>query len=246
MLSRPNASVEDAMSTMTANMFSEIMSDYIHNWEQNAEMAATNQTNSSRASPDSANPADGAKHITQSHTWPPLEVTNYSLDEWPNANIRPTCGQDTTKEVITQASSIATSVAAPLTPITCRDSHGFQASANSETEIHSGSDIHSQGHQPKYRTRRPQTSKPATEGNPLRYFVRIPPVAGPTTGPGNAERLTYTPDWKTSTATVPDSTITKAKKESQAIGEAFGNSWTQLTQVQSRERTTSTLYERMP
>ena len=67
MLSRPNASVEDAMSTMTANIFSEIMSDYIHNSEQNAEMAAKSQCNSTRASQDSANPADGAEITTQSN-----------------------------------------------------------------------------------------------------------------------------------------------------------------------------------
>ena len=99
MLSRSNASVEDAMCTMTANMFSEIMSDYMPNPEQNAETG-------------------GAEITSQSNAWPPLKVTDYSLDEWPNSNIRPTCEQNTTNEAITQASDVATPAASPLTPVT--------------------------------------------------------------------------------------------------------------------------------
>ena len=50
-LGEVNASAEDAMSTMTMNMFSELMSDYIPSSEQNMEMvAAGSQPNSSRAS----------------------------------------------------------------------------------------------------------------------------------------------------------------------------------------------------
>ena len=49
-----NASAGNALSTMTMNMISELMSDYIPKSEQNMEMvAAGSQPNSSRASPDS-------------------------------------------------------------------------------------------------------------------------------------------------------------------------------------------------
>ena len=76
-----NASAEDAVSTMTINMFSGLMSDYIPNSEQNMEMVATgNQPNWSRASPDSTIPADDTELTMQSNAWPPLEVTDYGLD----------------------------------------------------------------------------------------------------------------------------------------------------------------------
>ena len=61
---------ENLESTI-ADMFSKIMSDYIPNSEQSAEMtAAAEQPGSSPASPDSTNPVDGAEKATHSNTWP--------------------------------------------------------------------------------------------------------------------------------------------------------------------------------
>ena len=233
-LGRSNASAERTMSTQTPTMFSEIMSDYIPNSEQNAEMAAISQPNSSRASPDSATLADGVKNTTRSNAWPPLEVSNYTLDEWPNSNIRQTCRQNNTNEVITQASGIATPVAALLTPITCRDTLGPHAPASTEDRIPFLSGYTRSRASAKMPNKSVANQQTMTEGNLLRYIFRTSPMAGPSTGPDNAERLTYTPDSKASTDTAPDSTVTKAKKESQAIREDFRNSLGHLTQVQSR------------
>ena len=73
--------------TTIAAMFSEIMSDYIPSQEQIVEIAAaTSLPSSSRASPDSTNPLDGAETIMQNDIRPPLEVTDYSLENWPNYN----------------------------------------------------------------------------------------------------------------------------------------------------------------
>ena len=59
-------------------------------------MAAASQPNSPRASPDSVNAADGAATAAQSTAWPPLEITDYSLDEWLNYNNRPLSELNTT------------------------------------------------------------------------------------------------------------------------------------------------------
>ena len=84
-------------------------------------VAAASQPNSSLASPDSTNPADGAETTTQSNAWPPPEVNDHSLDGWPNSNNRPTCELSTTEGAVTQHSDIATPVAAPRMPAIRRD-----------------------------------------------------------------------------------------------------------------------------
>ena len=64
---------ENVLDTTIADMFSELMSD--------CEMAAaTNQPSSSRASPCSTIPVDGAETTKQSNAWPPLEVTDCILE----------------------------------------------------------------------------------------------------------------------------------------------------------------------
>ena len=97
------------------NIFSELMSDYIPNSEQNMELvAAGSQPNSSRASPDSTDPGDGAEITMQCNAWPPLEVTYYGLNGWPNSNTRPTCEPSASKETVTQDCDIATPITTPL------------------------------------------------------------------------------------------------------------------------------------
>ena len=73
-----------------ADMFSELMSDHISITEQNMEMTtAAEQLGSSQASPDSTDPVDSTGSTTRNNAWPPLEVTDYSLEEWPNSNKKP-------------------------------------------------------------------------------------------------------------------------------------------------------------
>ena len=115
------------------NKFSEFMSDYIPNSEQNMEIvAAGSQPNSSRASPDSTNPADGAENTMQSYAWPPLEVTDYSSDDWPNSNNRPICEPSTSREALTQDCNIATPIATPRKPEICGDPLGSHVLTSSE------------------------------------------------------------------------------------------------------------------
>ena len=130
-MTRWNTLIEILLEPTIADMFSEIMSDYIPNSEQNAEIAAAEQPGSSRASPDSTNPVDGAENTTQNNTWPPLEVTDYSLREWPNLNNGPLCEKDTTEEAASHDSNVATPVAAPRTPLIHRDPSGSHALTNS-------------------------------------------------------------------------------------------------------------------
>ena len=146
---------------------------------------------------------------------------------------------------ITQASGIATPVAAPLTPITCRDTLGPHAPASSEDRNPFLSGYTQSAKMPSKSVANQQTM---TKENDVRYIFRTSPMAGPSTGPDNAERLTYTPDSKASTHTAPDSTLTKAKKESRAFREDFRNSLAQITQVQSRltREITNTLCELTP
>ena len=72
------------------DMFLEFMSDYIPSTDQNTEMTtAAEQLGSSQASPDSTHPVDSTGNTTRNNAWPPLEVTDYSLEEWPNSNKKP-------------------------------------------------------------------------------------------------------------------------------------------------------------
>ena len=111
-------------STMT-RMFSELMSDYVSNSEQNAEItAATEPPSSSPASPNSTNLLDSAENATQGNTWPLLEVTDYSLKEWPNSNNKLVSGMTTTEKNASQDSNKTTPVAAPRTPTIHRNPLG--------------------------------------------------------------------------------------------------------------------------
>ena len=118
-------------STMT-RMFSELMSDYVSNSEQNAEItAAAEQPSSSPASPNSTNLLDSAKNSTQGNTWPLLEVTDYSLKEWPNSNNELVSGTSTAEKNTSQNSDKTTPVAASRTPLIHRNPLGSLAQTNS-------------------------------------------------------------------------------------------------------------------
>ena len=72
------------------------------------------------------------------------------------------------------------------------------------------------------------------EDNQLRFLFNPPPPRNLSFGPGIAELSIHTPSSKTSAKTVPDSTVTKIRKESQAVREDFRSSLAQLSQVHSR------------
>ena len=76
-----NAQVESTTAAVIANVFLDAMSDYVSNPEQSAEIASASQANSSRASPDSADPANGTEATPQRNAWPPLEVTDIDISD---------------------------------------------------------------------------------------------------------------------------------------------------------------------
>ena len=123
---------ENRLESTIADMFSELMSDYIPNSEQNAEItAAAERPGLSPASPDSTDPVDGAENTTQNDAWPPLEITDRSLEEWPNSNNKPLCEIDTTEEAAMRYSNVTTPVATPRTPMILWNPSGSHASTAS-------------------------------------------------------------------------------------------------------------------
>ena len=81
-LPRLSARAEIATDDMIANMFLyDVTSDNVSNAEQNSQMAFSSLPNSSRASSDIANLADGtAKNLGS--VWPPLNTSEIALGDW--------------------------------------------------------------------------------------------------------------------------------------------------------------------
>ena len=152
---------ENLPESTIADMFSELMFDYIPNSEQNTEItAAAERPGSSPASPDSTNPVDGAGNSTQNDAWPPLEVTDCSLEEWPNSNNNPLCEIVTTEEDALQHSSVTTPVTAPRTPMIHRNPSGSHASTNSTDRNPFWANMPNQQSHPRHRTNRMKTNQP--------------------------------------------------------------------------------------
>ena len=220
------------------DMFLEFMSDYISSTDQNTEMTTTaEQLGWSQASPDSTNPVDSTRNITRNNAWPPLEVTDYSIEEWPNSNKKPQYETSAAEETASQNSNHSTPVAAPRTPLVKKNplgSHALDVNANrnDQNPFLSG---YAQKAGPSTAPGQPNDDQPTqTEDNPLRYVFRTPPSRNLDLAPRRMDRLDHTPYSRASMETAPDSTVTKITKESQAVKEEFRNSLAQLSQVHSR------------
>ena len=223
---------ECRLDSAIAAVISEAMSDFVPSQEQNAEIAAANtQPNSSRASPDSTNLPDDAENNTQRDTRPPLEVTDYSLENWPNSNQGP----------ISELSIVGTANEQNDTPRADprmaqveRNPLGSQEMINSigGNPFRSG---YALSEAPTKTSNGPaENSKTNITENPLRYVFRTPPSVTPKINYANASRTSHTPDSQASADTNLDSTITKARKEVQTVREDFQSSLAQLAQVQTR------------
>ena len=234
-MTRWDTLTDDLLQPTITDMFSEFMSDYIFNLEQNMEMtAAAEQPGSSQASPDSTNPVDGTENTTRNNAWPPLEVTDYSLEEWPNSNNKPLCEASTAKETASQDSNVATPVAAPRTPSIHKNPPGSHA-LNDSADRNPFLSGYAQTIGPSKPPSKPNdNSLTQIEDNPLRYVFRTPPSRNLDLIPGNTEQSNHTPASRASAETAPDSTITKIRIESQAASKDFRSSLAQLSQVQSR------------
>ena len=226
---------ECRLDSAIAAVFSEAMSDFVPSQDQNAEIAvATSQPNSSRASPDSTNLPDNTVNTTQRNAWAPLEVTDYSLENWPNSNQGPTSEPSIVDTPNEQNDTPLTPRADPRTADVERNPPGSQEMISSVggNPFRSG---YALPEAPAKTSNRPaENSKTNITENPLRYVFRTPPSVRPKINYANASRTSHTPDSQASADTNLDSTITKARKEMQTVREEFQSSLAQLAQVQTR------------
>ena len=157
----------------------------------------------------------------------PLEVTDYSLREWPNLNNKPSSDMSTAEETTSQNSNLATSLAAPRTPSIHRDPLSSFALTDS-ADRNPFSSAYTQQAGPSKASNQNENPPTQIETNPLRYVFKTPPPRSLSFGLANTERRpTYTPSSKTSVETAPDSTITKIRKD-------FRTSLAHFSQVHSR------------
>ena len=167
----------------------------------------------------------------------PLEVTNYSLEEWPNLNKKPPYEISAAEETASQNSNHSTPVAAPRTPSTNKNPLGshvldINANRNDQNPFISG---YAQKVGPSTAPTKPYDNQPTqVEDNPLRYIFRTPPSKNLDPVPRQVDTPNYTPNSRASAGTAPDLTVTKITKETQAAREDFRNSLAQLSQVHSR------------
>ena len=226
---------EHRLDSAIGAMFSEIMSDYIPSQEQNTEIAiATSQPNSSRASPDSTNPQDDAETTRQTNILPPLEVTDYSLEGWPNSNQGPINELSTANTPIAQNDTLATPQTYPRTMVVERKPSGSQEMTNSVDRNPFRSGYAPPAVPTKASSKPGENLETTITENPLRYVFRTPPSANPKINYANASQISHTPNSQASDDTNMDSTITKARKETQAIREDFQTSLAHLAQVQTK------------
>ena len=211
------------------------MFDFIPNAEQNTEMrTAAEQLDLSQASPDGTNPVDGTENTIRNNAWPPLKVTDYSLEEWPNSNQKPPRETSVAEDTASQSSNHATPVAAPRTPSINKNPQVSLALGTSGTRNPFLSDYAREGEPSAMPIESNDNPSTQMEDNPLRYVFRTPPSINSNLAPKRTGKSNYRPNSRTSAETAPDSTVTKITKESQAVREDFRNSLAQLSKVHSR------------
>ena len=96
---RLSTQIEVAPPDTITNMFlDDEMSDNASNAEQNLCIAQANQSNSSQASPDSAEIANQTP-ISNDNVWPPLNASVIATGDWPNSNREVATSSNTNKWV---------------------------------------------------------------------------------------------------------------------------------------------------
>ena len=135
---------------------------------------------------------------------------------------------------IEQNDTPTTPQADPRTAVVERNPSGSQEMTNSIGGNPFRSGYALPGAPAKASSRPAENLKTTVTENPLRYVFRTPPSAGPKVNYANASQASHTPSSQASADTNLDSTITKARKEAQAIREDFQSSLAQLSQVQTK------------
>ena len=164
---------ENLSEPTITGMLSVILSDYVSNSNQNAEItAAVEQTSSSPASPNSINKLDSAENATPGITWHLLEVTDYSLREWPNSNNEPISGMSTAEENASENSSKTTPVAAPCSPSILRNPLGSLTLTSSAARNPFLSAYTQQAGPSKTSNNQDENPPAQVENNPLRFILK--------------------------------------------------------------------------
>ena len=222
---RLGTQVEVAPPDAIAGMFSDDgMSDNVSKAEQNFRIAQSSQSNSSQASPDSAELANETP-INSNNVWQPLNTSVIATGDWPNSNRELAVSSDTSKwlenmNVGMTLGGITPHLAMSVDPL----GSGvpvFEASKNTldDTAIApSGSKLG------KRKTRKGLT--------PQDYAFTTSPIMGPSTL--RLERTAISQNSDAGSVASPNSTITRGIKETEAIRKDFGHDMEQLEQVQTK------------
>ena len=222
---RLSTQIEVAPPDTITNIFlDDERSDNVSNAEQNLRIAQANQSNSSQASPDSAEIANQTP-INNDSVWPPLNASVIATGDWPNSNREVATSSNTNKWVENVNVGMTLGEITPHS-VTKADLLGsgipnFEASRNTlgDTAIVP----------PESKLGKRKTRKEVTLQN---YTFATPPLLGP-----NKLRLECTATSQHSDAgnvASPNSTITRGIKETEAIRREFGHGMEQLKQVQTK------------
>ena len=222
---RLGTQVEVAPPDAIADMFSDDdMSDNVSKAEQNLRIAHSSQSNSSQASPVSAE-LDNETPINSNNVWPLLNTSVIATGDWPNSNREIAVSSDTSKWVKNMNVGMTLGGITPHLAMTV-DPLGsgipvFEACKNTldDTAIApSGSKLG------KRKTRKGMT--------PQDYAFTTSPILGP--GTLRLERTATSQHSDPGSVAYPDSTITRSIKETEAIRKDFGYGMEQLKQVQTK------------
>ena len=148
-----------------------MMSDYMSNTEQSAEIASGSQPYSSRASPDSADPANGTEATPQSNAWPPLEMTDFGLSNWPNSNNRLRDASSTAWEILPKTTAKVTPEKAIETSSNQKHAQCSQTLTNSEDRNLLLREYTPRKAPPTPSSRSTDQQKTPTENNQLRFLL---------------------------------------------------------------------------
>ena len=200
------------------------MSDNVPKAEQNLRIAQSSQSNSSQASPDTAELANETP-INSNNVRPPLNTSVIATGDWPNSNRELAVSSDTSKwmenmNVGMTLGKITPHLAMRVDPLGS-EVPVFEASKNALDDnaiAPSGSKLG------KRKTRKGMT--------PQDYAFTTLSILGPSTLRLECTATSQHSDF--GSVASPDSTIVRGIKETEAIRKDFGYGMEQLKQVQTK------------
>ena len=221
---RLGTQVEVAPPDAIADMFSDDgMSDNVSKAEQNLRIAQSSHTNSSQASPDSAELANETT-INSNNVWPPLNTSVIATGDWPNSNRELAVSSDTSKWVENMnvgktLGGITPHLAMRVDPLGPESHYSKLAKPWMIVQLPpSGSKLG------KRKSRKGMTPKD--------YAFTTSPILGPSTL--RLERTATSQHSDAGSVASPDSTVTRGIKETENIRKDFGYGMEQLKQVQTK------------